>query len=167
MIYIHNSHLNIYRNWCFANMQDIIHCHDWSSAPVSWLFKDQYMHYGLSKARVVFTIHNLEFGQELIGKAMAYSDKATTVSARPLIIGWFGMQTMFLLFFACPFSFLNSNVVFSTGLQFSLWRFFLVYLKCSHFLFPLKLVFCIGCASACLCCLVVFDNANGGVYTLV
>lgn len=59
---------------------DIIHCHDWSSAPVAWLFKEQYTHYGLSKARVVFTIHNLEFGANLIGKAMAYADKATTVS---------------------------------------------------------------------------------------
>ncbi|CAI9087174.1 OLC1v1021180C1 [Oldenlandia corymbosa var. corymbosa] len=59
---------------------DIIHCHDWSSAPVAWLFKEQYMHYGLSKARVVFTIHNLEFGAQLIGKAMAHADKATTVS---------------------------------------------------------------------------------------
>ncbi|KAK1375131.1 Starch synthase [Heracleum sosnowskyi] len=59
---------------------DIIHCHDWSSAPVAWLFKDQYVHYGLSKARVVFTIHNLEFGAHLIAKAMAYADKATTVS---------------------------------------------------------------------------------------
>ncbi|KAK6123928.1 hypothetical protein DH2020_042325 [Rehmannia glutinosa] len=59
---------------------DIIHCHDWSSAPVAWLFKEHYVHYGLSKARVVFTIHNLEFGAALIGKAMAFSDKATTVS---------------------------------------------------------------------------------------
>ncbi|XP_057811266.1 LOW QUALITY PROTEIN: starch synthase 3, chloroplastic/amyloplastic [Salvia miltiorrhiza] len=59
---------------------DIIHCHDWSSAPVAWLFKEQYMHYGLSKARIVFTIHNLEFGAQLIGKAVAFSDKATTVS---------------------------------------------------------------------------------------
>lgn len=59
---------------------DIIHCHDWSSAPVSWLFKDHYKHYGLSKARVVFTIHNLEFGAPLIAKAMVYTDKATTVS---------------------------------------------------------------------------------------
>ncbi|XVF27876.1 hypothetical protein REPUB_Repub14bG0147000 [Reevesia pubescens] len=59
---------------------DIIHCHDWSSAPVAWLFKDQYMHYGLSKARVVFTIHNLEFGAHFIEKAMACTDKATTVS---------------------------------------------------------------------------------------
>ncbi|XP_043693079.1 starch synthase 3, chloroplastic/amyloplastic-like [Telopea speciosissima] len=59
---------------------DILHCHDWSSAPVAWLFKDYYMHYSLSKARVVFTIHNLEFGAHLIGKAMEYSDMATTVS---------------------------------------------------------------------------------------
>ncbi|XP_042478989.1 starch synthase 3, chloroplastic/amyloplastic-like [Macadamia integrifolia] len=59
---------------------DILHCHDWSSAPVAWLFKDHYVHYGLSKARVVFTIHNLEFGAQFIGKAMEYSDKATTVS---------------------------------------------------------------------------------------
>ncbi|KAK8551617.1 hypothetical protein V6N13_120069 [Hibiscus sabdariffa] len=59
---------------------DIIHCHDWSSAPVAWLFKDHYMHYGLSKTRIVFTIHNLEFGANYIAKAMQYADKATTVS---------------------------------------------------------------------------------------
>ncbi|KAK8468909.1 hypothetical protein PHAVU_006G149680 [Phaseolus vulgaris] len=59
---------------------DIIHCHDWSSAPVAWIFKDNYAHYGLSKARLVFTIHNLEFGAHFIGKAMQYADKATTVS---------------------------------------------------------------------------------------
>lgn len=60
--------------------QDILHCHDWSSAPVAWLFKEHYMHYGLNSARVVFTIHNLEFGAPFIGKAMAHADKATTVS---------------------------------------------------------------------------------------
>ncbi|KAI3966739.1 hypothetical protein MKW92_038736 [Papaver armeniacum] len=60
---------------------DILHCHDWSSAPVSWLYKDHYVHYGLTNTRVVFTIHNLEFGAPLIGKAMQYSDKATTVSS--------------------------------------------------------------------------------------
>uniref|UniRef100_A0A7N0SWD3 starch synthase n=1 Tax=Kalanchoe fedtschenkoi TaxID=63787 RepID=A0A7N0SWD3_KALFE len=59
---------------------DIIHCHDWSSAPVSWLFKDHYRQYGLSNTRVIFTIHNLEFGANLIAKAMQYSDRATTVS---------------------------------------------------------------------------------------
>ena len=60
-------------------LQDIIHCHDWSSAPVAWLFKDHYMQYGLSNAKVVFTIHNLEFGAHFIERAMAYSHKATTV----------------------------------------------------------------------------------------
>lgn len=29
----------------------------------------------------MFTIHNLEFGAHFIGKAMEYTDKATTVSA--------------------------------------------------------------------------------------
>uniref|UniRef100_A0A1D1XIW6 starch synthase n=1 Tax=Anthurium amnicola TaxID=1678845 RepID=A0A1D1XIW6_9ARAE len=59
---------------------DILHCHDWSSAPVAWLFKEHYRHYGLSDARVIFTIHNLEFGVHFIGKAMTNADKATTVS---------------------------------------------------------------------------------------
>ncbi|XP_006652851.1 starch synthase 3, chloroplastic/amyloplastic-like [Oryza brachyantha] len=59
---------------------DIIHCHDWSSAPVAWLFKGQYANNELSNGRVVFTIHNLEFGAHHIGKAMAHCDKATTVS---------------------------------------------------------------------------------------
>ncbi|CAM0902904.1 unnamed protein product [Alopecurus aequalis] len=59
---------------------DIIHCHDWSSAPVAWLYKQQYVYNGLPNGRVVFTIHNLEFGANQIGKAMAHCDKATTVS---------------------------------------------------------------------------------------
>ncbi|XP_057544291.1 starch synthase 3, chloroplastic/amyloplastic [Amaranthus tricolor] len=59
---------------------DIIHCHDWSSAPVAWLYKEHYGQYGLTNARVVFTIHNLEFGAYFIGRAMAFADKATTVS---------------------------------------------------------------------------------------
>ncbi|XP_074270130.1 starch synthase 3, chloroplastic/amyloplastic-like isoform X3 [Silene latifolia] len=59
---------------------DIIHCHDWTSAPVAWLYKEHYGQYGLTNARVVFTIHNLEFGAYFIGRAMAYADKATTVS---------------------------------------------------------------------------------------
>ncbi|CAL9751187.1 unnamed protein product [Musa acuminata subsp. burmannicoides] len=59
---------------------DILHCHDWSSAPVAWLFKEHYIYYGLSNARVIFTIHNLEFGVHNIGRAMTYADKATTVS---------------------------------------------------------------------------------------
>ncbi|GJN01710.1 hypothetical protein PR202_ga18993 [Eleusine coracana subsp. coracana] len=38
-----------------------------------------YAHNGLTNGRVVFTIHNLEFGAHHIGKAMAHCDKATTV----------------------------------------------------------------------------------------
>nr|ACC86846.1 starch synthase IIIa precursor [Sorghum bicolor] len=59
---------------------NIIHCHDWSSAPVAWLYKENYAESSLANARVVFTIHNLEFGAHYIGKAMKYCDKATTVS---------------------------------------------------------------------------------------
>ncbi|XP_024543721.1 starch synthase 3, chloroplastic/amyloplastic-like [Selaginella moellendorffii] len=59
---------------------DIIHCHDWSTAPVAWLFQESYKHYALSNARIVFTIHNLEFGIAQVGKAMASSNMATTVS---------------------------------------------------------------------------------------
>ncbi|ONM63026.1 dull endosperm1 [Zea mays] len=59
---------------------NIIHCHDWSSAPVAWLHKENYAKSSLANARVVFTIHNLEFGAHHIGKAMRYCDKATTVS---------------------------------------------------------------------------------------
>ncbi|CAL4997199.1 unnamed protein product [Urochloa decumbens] len=58
----------------------ILHCHDWSSAPVAWLYKEYYARSSLASARVVFTIHNLEFGAHYIGKAMRYCDKATTVS---------------------------------------------------------------------------------------
>nr|CAB3482364.1 unnamed protein product [Digitaria exilis] len=59
---------------------NIIHCHDWSSAPTAWLYKERYAQSSLANARVVFTIHNLEFGAHHIGKAMKYCDKATTVS---------------------------------------------------------------------------------------
>ncbi|KAM0858875.1 hypothetical protein ACQ4PT_047560 [Festuca glaucescens] len=58
----------------------ILHCHDWTSAPVAWLYKEHYAQSRLASARVVFTIHNLEFGAHYIGKAMTYCDKATTVS---------------------------------------------------------------------------------------
>ena len=79
------------------NGQDIIHCHDWSSAPVARLFKDHYMHYGLSKAQVVFTIHNLEFGAQLIGQAMLYSDKATTVSTYNFL-RLFSLRTFYVIY---------------------------------------------------------------------
>uniref|UniRef100_A0A0E0KVH1 starch synthase n=1 Tax=Oryza punctata TaxID=4537 RepID=A0A0E0KVH1_ORYPU len=60
--------------WSFSARMDLLH------APVAWLFKEQYARNGLLNGRVVFTIHNLEFGAHHIGKAMSYCDKATTVS---------------------------------------------------------------------------------------
>ena len=53
---------------------NIIHAHDWQSAPVTFLPKD-----GVPVS-CVFTIHNLNYGADLIGKAMAESHVATTVS---------------------------------------------------------------------------------------
>ncbi|KAK9832645.1 hypothetical protein WJX81_006656 [Elliptochloris bilobata] len=50
---------------------DIVHCHDWATAPVA---------FGNPEAAPVFTIHNLNYGADLIGRAMAASAVATTVS---------------------------------------------------------------------------------------
>lgn len=52
---------------------DVVHCHDWQTAPVA--FGDR------SGARCVFTIHNMNYGADLIGRAMAAADVATTVSS--------------------------------------------------------------------------------------
>lgn len=43
------------------------------------------MHYGLN-SKVIFTIHNLEFGIHQISKAMSSADKATTVSSFILLL---------------------------------------------------------------------------------
>lgn len=59
---------------------DIIHCHDWSTAPVAKLYWDSAHHAGLDNPKVIFTIHNLNFGDAQVGEAMVYANKATTVS---------------------------------------------------------------------------------------
>ena len=59
---------------------DIAHIHDWQTAPVAKLYWECYRHHGLPNTRVVFTIHNLNYGAGLVGEAMAYSQRATTVS---------------------------------------------------------------------------------------
>ena len=59
---------------------DIIHCHDWSSAATARAYWQDYHHYGLWKPKVVFTIHNLEFGAAAIGDAAMNAQKFTTVS---------------------------------------------------------------------------------------
>ena len=43
----------------------VVHAHDWQAAPVTW--ED------LKGAKKAFTIHNLEYGADLIGGAMAVS----------------------------------------------------------------------------------------------
>lgn len=60
---------------------DILHCHDWQTAPVAKYYWDDYQMYGLPNSKVVLTIHNLEYGAGLIGEAMTYSQRATTVSS--------------------------------------------------------------------------------------
>lgn len=52
---------------------DILHCHDWQSAPVAWGERP-------NRAKCVFTIHNLNYGADLVGRAMATAEVATTVS---------------------------------------------------------------------------------------
>lgn len=51
---------------------DILHCHDWQSAPVAWGDR--------GRSKCVFTIHNLNYGADLVGRAMGSCEVATTVS---------------------------------------------------------------------------------------
>eukprot|EP00210_Caulerpa_lentillifera_P007095 g6788.t1 len=51
---------------------NVVHCHDWQTAPVVWS--------DLAGAKTVFTIHNMNYGVDLIGRAMQSTAIATTVS---------------------------------------------------------------------------------------
>ena len=55
---------------------DVVHCHDWSSAPAIFARRSRLP----AGCATVFTIHNLNFGQDLIGRAMERATFATTVS---------------------------------------------------------------------------------------
>jgi len=59
---------------------DVIHIHDWQTAPVAKALWSNYHANGLPNTRVVFTIHNMNYGANLIAEAVAYSQRATTVS---------------------------------------------------------------------------------------
>jgi len=59
---------------------DILHCHDWSSAEVAKAYWQDYHSYGLAKPKVVFTIHNMNYGAAKIAEAAMYCQKFTTVS---------------------------------------------------------------------------------------
>lgn len=67
-----NAALEYLRHHAGGSRPDIIHCHDWPTAPVCYGDK------GPSKS--VFTIHNLNFGADLIGRAMQAAQVGTTVS---------------------------------------------------------------------------------------
>ena len=52
---------------------DVVHAHDWPTAPVA--FGDLG-----GECKSIFTIHNLNYGADLIGRAMAVAAAGTTVS---------------------------------------------------------------------------------------
>ncbi|KAK9867605.1 hypothetical protein WJX84_010271 [Apatococcus fuscideae] len=59
---------------------DILHCHDWSTAGVAQSFWQDYQPYGLWRPKVVFTIHNADFGMARLGSAAHHCQRFTTVS---------------------------------------------------------------------------------------
>jgi len=63
-----------------ARQPDILHCHDWSTAEVAPAYWSKYHHNGLWKPKVVFTIHNMNYGQQKIGQASFHAQLTTTVS---------------------------------------------------------------------------------------
>ena len=63
-----------------ARNPDIIHCHDWSTAPVAPIYWNHFNAGGLNNPRICFTIHNLDFGQAAVGGAAMQSQVFTTVS---------------------------------------------------------------------------------------
>ncbi|EFJ50113.1 hypothetical protein VOLCADRAFT_58732, partial [Volvox carteri f. nagariensis] len=80
-IYGRNNDAQRFGFFCGAALQylkntgrqyDILHCHDWQSAPIAWGDR--------GAAKAVFTIHNLSYGADLIGRAMQACNVATTVS---------------------------------------------------------------------------------------
>ena len=59
-----------------GDQPDVVHGHDWSTSPVVFARRSLLP----PKAATVLTIHNLNFGQDLIGRAMEACTFATTVS---------------------------------------------------------------------------------------
>jgi len=63
-----------------ARQPDIIHTHDWPTAMAAKFYWSDYHHFGLWKPKVVFTIHNMNYGQSRIAEAALNCQKFTTVS---------------------------------------------------------------------------------------
>ena len=57
---------------------DILHCHDWQTAPIAWSDR--------AGAKCAFTIHNMNYGADLIGRAMETADVCTTVRGRGTVL---------------------------------------------------------------------------------
>ena len=57
---------------CTQRQPDILHCHDWSTAEVASAYWGNFI-LGLWKPKVVFTIHNMNYGQMKIGEASFHS----------------------------------------------------------------------------------------------
>jgi starch synthase len=51
---------------------DIIHLHDWQSAPIAPLYKDMYKKLGYTKPKIVLTIHNMEYQGKCAPKDLDY-----------------------------------------------------------------------------------------------
>ncbi|KAK9861945.1 hypothetical protein WJX84_010056, partial [Apatococcus fuscideae] len=67
-----NAALEYLKHHAPGSRPDILHCHDWSTAPIAYA--------DTHPSRSVFTLHNLNFGADLIGRAMGGAAAATTVS---------------------------------------------------------------------------------------
>jgi len=59
---------------------DILHTHDWPTAMAAKFFWEDYAHFGLWNPKVVFTIHNMNYGQSRIAIGAHHSQRFTTVS---------------------------------------------------------------------------------------
>lgn len=83
---------------------DILHCHDWSTAGVAQSFWQDYQPYGLWRPKVVFTIHNADFGMARLGSAAHHCQQFTTVS--PSYAFEVGPQLLMLLIWIYIFQYL-------------------------------------------------------------
>ena len=68
VLYGHQDDIERFAFFCRAAMEfmlksnkhpDIIHCHDWQTALVPVLLYEMYQHYGMTRPRVCYTLHNV------------------------------------------------------------------------------------------------------------
>ena len=75
-------------------------CYSTQAQCGAYTLRNEYHHYGLWRPKVVFTIHNAEFGLERIGAAAHHCQRFTTVSpsyageAHPSLSLWLSAPLM-------------------------------------------------------------------------